>query len=238
MIIPGYLDGWEPPFAESPMVDGSEIMASGLFWPAFLSTVGGSVSAPYAFGVDPADLDEVIEAFLDKHEWPVFSLRLAGTSRVHIVMRNFPDEGGVDYVLDLGDESRSIPLAAMEGHFRGPAIAWSELIVVAQHPDPDHTTAERFLLLLPVCADRDRPQTAAETVASALTAVGAESDVHQMSQELLDGPGLWTRDCPWATVDDTLTCSNPHAYRSIAASTPADLRLITEAFRPMPASGR
>jgi hypothetical protein len=123
VVIPGYLDGYQPPFVESPLIDGSAMMANDLFWPAFLYTVGGSGSAPHAFGVDPADLNEVIETFLDEHEWPVFSLRLAGASRVHIIMRNFPDDGGVDYVLEPGTGGDAIPLAAMEGHFRGPALA-------------------------------------------------------------------------------------------------------------------
>lgn len=55
------------PLTVSVGADGSALMANDLFWPAFLYTVGGSASAPYAFGADPADLDEVIDAFLDKH---------------------------------------------------------------------------------------------------------------------------------------------------------------------------
>lgn len=95
MIIPGYLDGYEPPFAHSPLADGSELMAGDLFWPTFLAMVGASSSAPDAFGADPADLEEIAEALLDERRWPVFTLPAAGASRVHVVMRNFPGEGGV-----------------------------------------------------------------------------------------------------------------------------------------------
>jgi hypothetical protein len=232
VIIPGYLNGYEPPFVESPLIDGSAIMANDLFWPAFLHTVGGSASAPHAFGVDPADLNEVIETLLRETKWPVFSLHLARASRVHIIMRNFPDDGGVDYVLDHGTERDAIPLATMEGHFRGPALAWPELIAATQQLGVDHTPAGRLLLLVPVCADRARPADATETVATALTAIGARSDTHQVSDELLNSPRFWTRDCEWTTADDALVCLGTHAYRSLDGElTRNDRRLITNAFR-------
>lgn len=238
MIIPGYLDGYEPQFVHSPLIDGSDMMAAKQFWPAFLHTVGGSASAPHAFDVDPADLNDIIDAFLDEHAWPVFSLRLAAVSRVHVVMRNFPDEGGIDYVLDPGIGSDAIPLAAMEGHFRGPALAWPELITAAQQPDPDHTPAERLLMLLPACADRDRPASASQTVMQALTAIGATSHTGRTAEELLNSPRYWSRDCIWTTVGDALICLGSHAYRNLDGElTPTDLRLITNAFRRTPASG-
>ncbi len=237
MIIPGYLDGYEPPFVQSPLVDGSDMMEVELFWPTFLHTVGGSASAPHAFNADPADLNDVIDAFLDKHAWPVFSLRLSAVGRVHVVMRNFPDEGGIDYVLNPGRGGDVISLAAMDGHFRGPALAWSELITVAHQPDPNHTPAERLLLLLPACADRDRPTDANQTVAEALTAIGATSHTGKVSEELLNSPRYWARDCAWTIVGGALICRGSHTYRSPDGGlTPTDLRLITDAFGRRPAS--
>ncbi|GAA4606248.1 hypothetical protein BJY16_005731 [Actinoplanes octamycinicus] len=231
MIIPGYLDGYEPAFVESPLIDGAEMMPSELFWPAFLHTVGGSASAPHAFGIDPADLDDVIDALLDEQRWPVFTLRTAGAGRVHVVMRNFPDEGGVDYVLDPGTGDDAIPLADMEGHFRGPALAWPELIAAAQQRDADRTPAERLLLLLPVCADRDRPADAVRVVAAALTAVGVTSDARRVAEELLDSPRYWTGDCAWTLVGDARVCSGTHAYRRLGEElTPDQLRLVTKAW--------
>lgn len=232
MIISGYLDGYEPPILRSPLVDGSEMMSSDLFWPAFLYTVGGSASAPNAFDTDPADLSEFIDTLLSPHGWPVFSVPLAGRSRLHIIMRNFEDDSGVDYVLDPGTGGKSIRLALMEGHFRGPALAWPELVVAAQQPDQKHTPAERLLLLLPACADSDRPGGAVDMVAQALTALGVRSSVRQVSAELLNSRRYWT-PCQWATVDDILVCLGSHAYRSLGGElAPNDLRLITDAFRP------
>ncbi|MEU5724979.1 hypothetical protein ABZ783_24565 [Micromonospora sp. NPDC047738] len=100
VIIPGYLDRYEPPFLRSPLVDGSSMMSHALFWPAFLSTVGGSASAPDAFNVDPADLEQIVDTLLDPRSWPVFSLPLLGHRRLHAIMGNFEDDGGVDYVLN------------------------------------------------------------------------------------------------------------------------------------------
>ncbi|MFI5490692.1 hypothetical protein [Micromonospora echinaurantiaca] len=231
MIIPGYLDGYEPPFLQSPLVDGSEMMSSPLFWPAFLYTVGGSESAPNAFGSDPADLSELIDTFLDPRRWPVFSLPLAGHDHLHVVMRNFEGEGGVDYVFAPGSGSESLPLAALEGHFRGPALAWPELVAAAQQSDEDHTPADRLLLLLPACADSDRPSSAVDMVAAALTSIGARSGARQVSAELLNNRRYWT-PCQWATVDEVLVCLGSHAYRSPGGElSPTDLRRIADAFR-------
>lgn len=232
MIIPGYLDGYEPPFLRSPLVDGADIMSQELFWPAFLSTVGGSTSVPDAFGVDPADLEHIVDTFLDPHRWPVFSLSLLGRCRLTVIMRNLDGDGGVDYVLDPGTGDASIPLASMEGHFRGPAFAWPEVAAAAHHTDQDHTPAERLLLLVPACADSDRPRQAADLVAEALTALGARSDVRQVSEELLNSVRYWT-PCPWMNIDDVLVGGGPHTYRRYGGELSREqLRLIADTLQP------
>ena len=230
VIIPGYLDGYEPPFARSPLVDGSAVMSSALFWPAFLLTVGGSKSAPDAFDSDLADLDELLDRFEDPDRWPVFSIPLAGHTRLHVIMRNVEDDCGIDYVLEPGAGAGSIPLAALEGHFRGPALAWPELLTAAHQPDEAHTPAERLLLLLPACADLDRPSAAADVVAAALTAVGARHDERQVSGELLDDRRFWT-SCEWVEVGGVLSCAGSHSYRAPDSGLPlADRRRIADAF--------
>ncbi|MGV9372072.1 hypothetical protein [Micromonospora tulbaghiae] len=232
MIIPGYLDGYEPPIQRSPLVDGSDLMSHAMFWPAFLATVGGAASAPDAFGVDPAGLEPIVDAFLDPDRWPVFSLPLSGHCRLHVVMRNHEDDGGVDYVLDPGTGDLSIPLAAMEGHFRGPAFAWPEVVVAARQPDPDHTSAERLLLLVPACADSSRPNTAVDLISEALTTLGARSGVRQLSKELLASPRYWG-PCRWTHVDDVLVGLGPATYRRHGGDlSPEQLRLVAAALQP------
>jgi hypothetical protein len=92
-------------------------------------------------------------------------------------------ESGVDYVLDVGTGGESIPLAAMEWHFRRPALAWPGLVAAAQQPDQDHTLTERQLLLLAASTDSDRPSGATDTVDAALTSVGARSSERQVAQQ-------------------------------------------------------
>ncbi|NLU81048.1 hypothetical protein HCA58_22420 [Micromonospora sp. HNM0581] len=232
VIIPGYLDGYEPPFLRSPLVDGSGLMSHALFWPAFLSTVGGSASAPDAFNVDPADLEQIVDAFLGPCRWPVFSLPLLGHRRLHVIMRNFEDDGGVDYVLNPGSGDASIPLAAMEGHFRGPAFAWPEVVAAAHQPDKNHAPAERLLLLIPACADTNRPHEAVDLVAEALTALGARSHVRQVSEELLNSRRYWTQ-CQWADIDDVLVGLGSHVYRRHGGELSLEqLRLIADTLQP------
>lgn len=232
VIIPGYLDGYEPPILRSPLVDGSDLMSYAMFWPTFLATVGGAASAPDAFGVDPADLEPIVDAFLDPDRWPVFSLPLAEGCRLHVVLRNYEGEGGVDYVLDPGTGDVSIPLAAMEGHFRGPAFAWQEVVAAARQPDPDHTPAERLLLLVPACADSSRPDTAVDMTAEALTTLGARSGGRQLSEELLTSPRYWG-PCRWTYVDDVLVGLGPATYRRHGGElSPEQLRLVATALQP------
>jgi hypothetical protein len=230
VIIPGYLDGYEPPLRLSPLVGGAELMSSSLFWPAFLYTAGGSSTAPRAFDVDPADLDGLIGEFLRQDRWPVFSLPLADRTRLHIIMRNFAGDSGVDYVLELDAGDEPIALAALEGHFRGPALAWSELMAAAQQPDPDHTPAERLLLMLPAYGDSDTPASAVDVVATALSAVGVRADQRQVSAELLDNRRYWA-PCQWTVIDGVLACLGSHSYRHPAGQlSSAKLRLVAEAF--------
>jgi hypothetical protein len=136
----------------------------------------------------------------------------------------------VDYVLEPGTADQSIALAALEGHFRGPALAWSELIIAARQPDPEHTPAQRLLLLLPAYGDSDTPATAVDAVAAALSSVGARSNQHRVSGELLNSRRYWA-PCQWSTANGVLACLGPHSYRQPGGHlSPAELRLIAEAF--------
>jgi hypothetical protein len=238
VIIPGYLDGHGPPVSQSPLVGGAEVMSSPPFWPAFLYTVGGSSTVPAAFDVDPGDLAVLVDEFLRQDRWPVFSLPLARGNRLHIILRNFEDDSGVDYVLEPSAGDQSIALAALEGHFRGPALAWPELMVAAQQPDTDHTPAERLLLMLPAYGDSDTPDAAVDLVAAALTSVGARFDQRQVGAELLENNRYWA-PCEWAAIDGVLVCLGPYSYRHSGGHlSSVDLRLVAEAFAHHGSTGR
>jgi hypothetical protein len=220
-VIPGYLDGFFPPVSPSTLVDGAPFLADDQFWPVFLAFVGAAETAPDAFGVDPADLEQFFAELRSATAWPVFSLPVAGGHRIDIVLRNFDDDAGVDYVLVTGD--RHLSLAAIEGHFRGPALSWPELVAVAGGD------ARRLLLLLPAYADGDRPADAADVVAAALIEVGAATDVDELAEELLTIQD-WDEDTRWHSDGDVVVCLGDYAYRAPGSMTRDDLRLVTEAF--------
>ncbi|GIJ24235.1 hypothetical protein [Micromonospora lutea] len=164
----------------------------------------------------------------------MFSLPLAEPRPLHVIMRNDEDEGGIDYVLDPDTGDTPIPLAAMEGHFRGPAFAWPEVVAAAHQPDPDHTPAERLLLLAPACADSSRPHEAVDLVAEALAAVGTRSGVRQVSEELLNSRRYWT-PYRWEYVDDVLVGLGPHTYRHHGGDlSPEQLHLFAAILQPAP----
>jgi hypothetical protein len=93
VIIPGYLDGYEPPVEPSPLIDATAWAQEGVFWPGFLYTVGGLRSAGHAFDVDLGDLDVFVTKFLRRDRWPVFSLPLADGASAYVVGRNFEGDG-------------------------------------------------------------------------------------------------------------------------------------------------
>lgn len=229
MIIEGYLDGWEPPFATSPLVDAGAMLTRPGFWPAFLHTVGGSESAVQAFENDPADVSALIDELDNPEAWPVFPLRLHRGHLLHIVMRNFPEDAGVDYVLSPSDGGQHIPLAAMEGHFRGPALSWPELVAAARQPDDARSPAARLLLLQPVAADTDTPAGAPAIIAEALTSVGAATLQDEVAGELLQNHRYWS-PATWTTVQGVRVCTGEHSYRTLGSLTQEQLEVVDEAL--------
>ena len=231
MDIPGYCGDLEELQPGTMLVDAAGLLGDERFWPAFLLNVGAADSALSVFGVDSADIEPFMEVLAHPLRWPVISLGLTEGHRLHVVFRNFVEDAGVDYVLQPTDGSQAIVLAALEGHFQGPALAWHELIAMSEHPDPRLSSAERLLLLLPACADLKAPASASARVADALAAVGARGALEAVAAELLEG-GYWPPSS-WAVVDDALVSDSPYAIRRPNGSISADsLRLVTQAFRP------
>ncbi|GAA2534065.1 hypothetical protein [Winogradskya humida] len=225
MIIPGYLDG-----SSAPLADGAELMADAAFWPAFLAFAGGSSAALATFDGDRADLSHLLDVLEDPARWPVFPLRL-GEHRLHVVMRNMDGDYGCDYILEPAGGDRSIPIAALEGCFRGPGLSWPELITAAAHPDDTLTRAERLLLLLPACGDTATPASATRTVSQALTQVGVRTGQGAIATELLNHPGHWPR-ADWAVAGGVRVCLGKYSYRRAGELSTADLTLTASAFDP------
>lgn len=231
MIIPGYLDGYEPPVQPCPLIDGTAWTRDEVFWPGFLYTVGGSRSAAHAFDVDPGDLDVFVTEFLRRDRWPVFSLPLAGGTSAYVVSRNFEGDEGVDYLLTSPGSEAATTRAALEGHFRGPGLSWAEVVAAAGQPDADRGPAERLLLLLPAVGDADLPGDAVDVVAAAVASVGATGHVQDVASELLTASKRYWDACPWADVDGVSVCLGAHSLRHPGARPMPELRMIAAALR-------
>jgi hypothetical protein len=229
VIIEGYLDGWEPPLVPSPLVDAGAMPARPGFWPAFLYAVGLSKSAAEAFDDDLADVSVLIDELVDPTAWPVLSIRLHRGHLLHIVMRNFPDDAGVDFVIAPPVGGRYIPLAAMEGSFRGPGLSWPELVAAARQPDDVLSPAARMLLLLPITGDTHTPAHAAPLIAKALTSVGATRLQDVVASELLNVRAFWA-PATWTTVQGVRVCDGHHSYRTLGGLTRQQLELVDEAL--------
>lgn len=172
MSLQRYLSGFRPPVDASVLTEAALWLDDRLFWPAFLYSIGGSPTAPIAFDVDPADVEEYTEGLHDPDSWPFLTVQLARGHCLYILFRNFDGDSGWDYLLQPAGSDTVMTLAALEGCFQGPALSWPGLLVAAGQPDPARSRAERILLLLPALGDAGLPHDAEELVATAFTAVG------------------------------------------------------------------
>jgi hypothetical protein len=229
VIIPGYLDDAleSPP----PLVDATDELVDELFWPTFLWTVGGAATAPHAFPVDLADLEERAAEWQRLDRWPVFSLPVTD-GRLHVVLRNFEDDEGIDYVL-TADAHPMVEIAALEGHFRGPGLSWAEAVAAAGQEPED--AARRLLLLLPAVGDvaTSTPR-AHELVTAAVQSVGGGPLSATVAAELLAASDRYWAEQEWTEADGVPVCLSPHSTRHPARASPADLRRIATAFAPPP----
>jgi hypothetical protein len=227
-----YLSGFRPPVDESVLNEVSPPADDALFWPAFLLTVGGSSRAAAAFDVDPVDVGLHAADLHRSESWPFLTVPLSGGHRLHVLFRNFEGDAGWDYLLQPAGADDVIALAALEGGFRGPGLAWPELLAVAAQPDTAWTRAQRLLLLLPAVGDADitHDSGAAAEVANAFTAVGGRRE-HQrdVAAELLAASGRFWGSPAWAWHRGRYVCLGPHSPRKLEA--PADHHaLIAEAL--------
>ncbi|MEU4214872.1 hypothetical protein [Actinoplanes sp. NPDC026623] len=193
MSLRRYLSEFHPPVDESVLVDATSWLDDDLFWPAFLFTVGGSETAAVAFAADPADVEAYAAELHHADRWPFVVVRLASGDRLYVLFRNFEGDAGWDYLRQPAGTDTVTTVAALEGHFQGPAFSWEDLIAVASRPDPTRSAAERLLLLLPAMGDADLPDEAGRLVAAALDAVGVRQRYRrEVARELLTaGRRFW-----------------------------------------------
>ncbi|MFI9813213.1 hypothetical protein [Saccharothrix variisporea] len=232
VIIPGYLDAFEPPLPRSTLVDATDQLHTALFWPAFLSGVGGARTAPSGFGADPTEVAALDAEWLRPDRWPVISLPVAG-GRLHVVQRNLEDESGVDYVLEDGSPP-ALDVAAVEGNFRGPGLSWAEAAQTAAQA-VGVEAARRLLLLLPAVGDVAASTRAAHAlVTAAVKAVGCSAALApRVAEELLTSSARFWGAHRWDEVEGIPVNLGPHSTRHPARQSLSELRRIAAAFAPL-----
>ncbi|GAB3903120.1 hypothetical protein GCM10029964_094590 [Kibdelosporangium lantanae] len=223
MPLTDYLAQFTPPRPANTLVPRHDLVHDPRFWALHLWLPAPDVAD--AFDIDPDDLDAYATELLDEDRWPMITLDVAHGHRVHVIQRNLPGDGGTDFVLELagGDLVR---LAKLDGHFDGPGLCRSELVTAALIQDAEFTPAQRLLLLVPMLGDINLPASASNTVADALTSVGAVRDQRSVASDLVSGT-LWA-SCAWF-VEDGVRWFGGDDLRSRSRANPRR-REITEAF--------
>lgn len=228
MIPRVYFDGFRPPVDPSVQVDATGWLDRPACWPALLYLVG-SPTAPEAFDIDLADVDVMLQQMERPDLWPAFSAQLSHGYQMNLLLRNYPDDWGLDYLLTHLDSDHVVVAASLEGCFRGPALSWQELVDVAQLPDPRLDPAERLLMLLPAMTDISMPTDAAATVAGAVTEVGGHRHAEEVANELLSINSHYWGPAEWADSNGMLVCLGNHSMRRIDGSW-ADRQLVNAAL--------
>ncbi|MEV6967873.1 hypothetical protein AB0M47_22460 [Hamadaea sp. NPDC051192] len=233
MMIPGYLDAFRPALDPSMLLDATPWLDQPAVWPALLWAVGGASTAVNAFDVDPADTDVMLTQLSAPGGWPVFTVKLASGHHLHLVWRNLAEDAGWDYLMAPAVLTDSIPLAMLEGHFRGPGLTWPELVIVANQGTTALDRAQRLLLALPALGDIDLPEEAVAIVVDAVTAVGAVRHQLEVAEELLEASRRFWGRPQWADLDGVPTCLGQHSLRGADAAVEGRLA-IAAALRQQP----
>ncbi|MFI0968458.1 hypothetical protein ACH4S8_45120 [Streptomyces sp. NPDC021080] len=186
MLIKGYDDG--------PLVAGESLLARPGFWSNYLMMCGDGSSAtrpvPEWFGDDGADTDALSEVLFDPERWPVFRVPAEDGPGVVVIYRNLVGDYGIDYLLTHPGRSHAQQIANWEGDLSGTGLTWHELVRLADSPSPAaegvNDTAARLLLVLPLLADSEVPESASARLSAALTSAGAPQDtVFSTAERLL-----------------------------------------------------
>lgn len=155
----------------------------------------GDEPAAEWFGAGASDADVAYAALMDAERWPAFRIPFGGGHTVMVVVRNFPEDWGIEYFITHPGWGRHGYLATIDGHQAGPGLSWQELTYIASTPDQAAAGIldphARLLLLLPALGDKDTPDDAAGEIGAALIQAGAPSTkAPSVATRLLDHP-MW-----------------------------------------------
>ena len=170
--------------------------------------------------------------------------RLADAGWETLLLEAQPEVGGAvrsdrelhpDFISDtfsafypLGAASPVLRELDLESH----GLSWHEAVTAAGLPDPGAESARRLLLMLPAATgDVDLSDDAVQTVAAALTTVGAVRDQAETAAELLGGDERFWGTSRWRERDGMSVNQGGHSVRNPSELSTGDLRIVAEALR-------
>ncbi|MGW0550928.1 hypothetical protein [Streptomyces altiplanensis] len=206
-------------YASSPLVDGLPLLAEPEFWAAHLVELyeGAQVES---FGVDPADVEVMLECLYDKAAWPMFQIPLAGGHSIFLYYNSGEECTSTDYFIVHPDwRTDGLVLASTDEDRIGPGLCWPELAALLPAPDAGEGVTDphaRLLLLLPVLGDANVPAEAVTLVKQALKAQGTPDDCEPLARHLLRGHPMWGA-ADWLFDEDERAwiCAGEHSPRRI-----------------------
>lgn len=223
-------------YTSATFVHRPELLDEPLFVIGHLYGCAHSEEAEEAlFGADYEAAGQLHDALIHGDRWPVFAVPLHAGHRLYVVLRAFPDDPGVDYLLHHPDWDQAETLAGDEGHFCGPGLSWLELERAAFGSPPGGSTDDpltRLLLLLPALGDDQVSHAAVQVLARALAARTRVGHAERVAELLLEGQGQ-AGPARWYVDDHGVwVCDGSYAHRSPGALAHHRLARISAALNP------
>ncbi|MEV5316422.1 hypothetical protein AB0K92_01890 [Streptomyces sp. NPDC052687] len=216
-------------------MDGTPFLAVKGFWAAcFLSQ--GIEDEDLVFPVFEGEGNfalQVHQEMRDEGAWPTFRIPAFGGRSVVVVFRDYPEDDGTDYVVDLGQAKDCVRIAAVEGHFMSPGVSWDEVEAIANAGAGPLEQAQRMLLLAPMYADGRHTDQAAERFARALREVGAAGAPEDLARLLTEGGTMWEEPEWFTGSDGAWTCEGELSFRNPEGHSGPDLASRLEVDRAL-----
>ena len=197
----------------SRVYDAWDAASGGEFWAAHLLRQGYDEETVLSgFGIDEDAARALFEQLSDPSRWPTFRLPLDGGWALSTVYRNFDEDEGVDYLLEM-DDDQCVRLCALEGSFQGPGLSWGELrgVQAAECPAPADA---RLLMFLPMSGEADTADAARPIVAEALRRLGATGDVDELADALTEDHPMWDLPRWHPDAEGNLLCDGEYSPRN------------------------
>lgn len=235
MILPGYADTFSDEVDVAALtVDGWHLAERPGFWAAHWrgQFIDDDDLLLHTWGMSEEIVMDRMNDLYDPGTWPVFKVKLRNSAELAVVLRNYADDAGVDYLILPGPGRKAIEIASLEGHQRGPGISWPELVAAADRQPDQVRRAQVLLLLSPALGDEaaDTPD-ARSALSEAMRTLGAVEDTTDLAALAVSDEVIFWGQVPWAAGVPELDYA-PRNPASPFALSAAERQLVTELLAP------